>query len=162
MFTLAPWIWVMPKRWRKLAVFSLAAFSGCQDALEQGGVPSRNDSIQTAAERGDAFAQYSLGVVYANGEGVPEDDVEAIRWFQAAAEQGDALAQSILDVVNALCDPGTSWILETRIRFGLYTCLSLPELHIREQVRAAAEQGDAFAQYSFGVMYATPCPRDEP
>jgi len=38
-------------------------------------------------------AQYSLGVMYANGLGVPEDDAEAARWFRLAAEQGNALAQ---------------------------------------------------------------------
>jgi TPR repeat protein len=26
----------------------------------------------------------------ANGEGVPEDDAEAVRWYRMAAEQGDA------------------------------------------------------------------------
>ena len=31
--------------------------------------------------------------MYANGEGVPEDDVEAVRLYRLAAEQGHALAQ---------------------------------------------------------------------
>ena len=31
--------------------------------------------------------------MYANGDGVPEDDVEAIGWYRAAAEQGYADAQ---------------------------------------------------------------------
>ena len=32
---------------------------------------------QPLAEQGDAGAQYQLGVMYAGGEGVPQDDVEA-------------------------------------------------------------------------------------
>ena len=36
---------------------------------------------------------YNLGVMYANGEGVPEDDAEAVRWYRLAAEQGHASAQ---------------------------------------------------------------------
>jgi len=46
----------------------------------------------TAAEQGDAEAQYNLGVRYANGEGVPEDYKEAVKWFRKAAEQGFAAA----------------------------------------------------------------------
>jgi TPR repeat protein len=34
------------------------------------------------AEAGDASAQYNLGVMYANGEGVPEDDAEAVKWYR--------------------------------------------------------------------------------
>ena len=38
---------------------------------------------------------------YANGEGVPEDDAEAVRWYRMAAEQGDAGAQYNLGVMYA-------------------------------------------------------------
>ena len=31
--------------------------------------------------------------MYANGEGVPEDDAEAVRWLRLAADQGHADAQ---------------------------------------------------------------------
>ncbi len=36
------------------------------------------------AEQGDASAQTSLGVMYANGLGVPQDDTEAIKWYRKA------------------------------------------------------------------------------
>ena len=39
---------------------------------------------------GDGEAQYNLGVMYANGEGVPEDDVEAYLWANLAATYADA------------------------------------------------------------------------
>ena len=52
-----------------------------------------------AAERGDADAQYNLGMMYADGRGVPQDDTTAVEWFQKAAEQGHALAQKNLGVV---------------------------------------------------------------
>jgi S1-C subfamily serine protease len=48
---------------------------------------------KAAAEKGDAKAQYNLGVCYANGTGVEHDSVEAVKWFFKAAEQGDAKAQ---------------------------------------------------------------------
>jgi len=34
--------------------------------------------------------------MYTNGDGVPEDDAEAVRWYRLAAEQGYANAQNNL------------------------------------------------------------------
>ena len=52
-----------------------------------------------AAEQGIAIAQFNLGVMYRNGNGVPENDAEAVRWYRLAAEQGHAIAQSNLGVM---------------------------------------------------------------
>jgi len=59
------------------------------------------DALRARAEAGDAEAQYNLGVSYAYGQGVPEDDVEAVRWFRLAADQGSADAQYSLGVMYA-------------------------------------------------------------
>ncbi len=45
------------------------------------------------AEQGHASAQYNLGVMYANGRGVPKDEQQAVVWYRKAAEQGHASAQ---------------------------------------------------------------------
>ena len=45
------------------------------------------------AEEGDARAQYYLGVMYANGEGVPESDRQAAYWFRKSARQGNSQSQ---------------------------------------------------------------------
>ena len=63
-----------------------------QDAVE---------AIRLAAEQGDAVAQVTLGVMYGSGEGVPQDETEAVRWYRLAADQGDADAQYNLGVVYA-------------------------------------------------------------
>ena len=47
----------------------------------------------------DGEAQNSLSLMYANGEGVPEDDAEAVKWYRLAADQGDAYAQFNLGVM---------------------------------------------------------------
>ncbi len=53
------------------------------------------------AEQGDANAQYYLGVMHQNGEGVPQNYALAVlRYFQAA-EQGLASAQKNLGVMYA-------------------------------------------------------------
>ncbi len=52
-----------------------------------------------AAEQGDAYAQYNLGFMYDNGEGVPRDYAEAARWYRKAANQGEADARFNLGVM---------------------------------------------------------------
>jgi len=52
--------------------------------------------LRTFAEQGDAEAQWGLGILYHNGEGVPQDDAEAVRWFRRAADQAYVPALSAL------------------------------------------------------------------
>jgi TPR repeat protein len=62
-------------------------------ALQGGSSVCEGSSLEVCrilAEAGDANTQFNLGVMYANGNGVPEDDAEAVRWYRMAAEQGDA------------------------------------------------------------------------
>ena len=42
------------------------------------------------------MAQFSLGLLYANGYGVNQDYVEAAKWFRLAADQGHLDAQNVL------------------------------------------------------------------
>ena len=49
--------------------------------------------LQARAKRGDADAQFGLGLMYDMGKGVSEDDKEAVKWYKLAAEQGNADAQ---------------------------------------------------------------------
>jgi TPR repeat protein len=48
------------------------------------------------AEGGNADAQFILGVLTANGRGVPEDPMVAARWYRMAAEQGMPESQNNL------------------------------------------------------------------
>mgnify|MGYP006114862609 CR=1 FL=1 len=50
------------------------------------------------AKQGDADAQYYLGVMDANGQGVPQDYKTAVKWFKLAAEQGNAYAQAVPEI----------------------------------------------------------------
>ena len=52
--------------------------------------------MRVAADQGDALAQYNLGLMYANGQGVTQDYKEAVKWFRLAADQGHAKAQGNL------------------------------------------------------------------
>ncbi|ACE05769.1 hypothetical protein Aasi_0340 [Candidatus Amoebophilus asiaticus 5a2] len=80
-----------------------------------------------------ADAQFKLGVMYHNGEGVAKDDNQAIKWFQKAAEQGNADAQ-----------------------FNLGVMYEKVEGNYKKAIKwfqKAAEQGHADAQFKLGVMY---------
>ena len=46
--------------------------------------------LRLAADQGHADAQNNLGLMYADGRGVVEDDAEAVRWLRLAADQGVA------------------------------------------------------------------------
>ena len=68
----------------------------CGIALAQ---TSDMEAIQRAADQGDAEAQFNLGVMYATGDGVPQDYQEAVKWYRRAADQGYADAQYNLGVM---------------------------------------------------------------
>ena len=57
------------------------------------------DEIKRKAEQGDAKAQFSLGAMYAKGQGVQQDFAQAKFWYEKAAEQGDVRAQCGLGVM---------------------------------------------------------------
>ena len=107
-------------------------------ALAQCAPVQETDALRARAEAGDVEAQFVLGSMYEFGRGVPEDDVEAVRWYRLAADQGDADAQYRLGVNY---DDGEG----------------VPEDDVEavRWFRLAAAQGVAAAQTTLGVMYAT-------
>ena len=46
------------------------------------------------AEKGDAQAEYRIGVFYAFGYGVPQDNAQALNWISGAAEKGNPFARN--------------------------------------------------------------------
>ena len=55
--------------------------------------------FRQAADQGDGYAQYNLGLIYSLGDGVPKDNVQTYSWFIMTAEQGNAGAQYNLGVM---------------------------------------------------------------
>ena len=49
-----------------------------------------------AAEQREVEAQTALGLMYLDGEGVPQDEREAVKWIRRAAEEGSTDAQALL------------------------------------------------------------------
>ena len=61
--------------------------------------PEAAAEMLAAAEQGDVDAQYAMGLIYAEGRGVAQDEVRAHYWLSRAIEQGDADAQTLLQIV---------------------------------------------------------------
>ena len=75
------------------------AFIDAVEALEREDYETAYKLFLPLAEQGDADAQFNLGVMYDEGDGVPQDYKEAFKWYRLAAEQGDAFAQFELGVM---------------------------------------------------------------
>ena len=89
------------------------------------------------AARGIVAAQFNLGLMYAQGQGVPQDYGKAVEWYRKAAEQGLARAQHSLGVSYA-SGRGVPRDYAEAVKW----------------YRKAAEQGIYKAQYNLGGMYA--------
>ena len=78
-----------------LVATSVAAadFDAGVRAFNRGDYASAFREFRALAEQGYALAQSYLGFMYANGEGVPEDDVRAYAWINLAAVQGNEYAE---------------------------------------------------------------------
>lgn len=66
------------------------------DALQRGDYRLAAGLFYPLAQRGDARAQYNLGLLYASGLGVVQDYQAALKWHRMAASQGHAGAQNEL------------------------------------------------------------------
>ena len=80
-----------------VAALSLAVLSS---ACSQEQI-SEQPALLRSAEQGDVAAQFDLGDRYFNGEGVPQDHGEALRWYRLAADQGLAEAQTLIGAMYA-------------------------------------------------------------
>jgi TPR repeat protein len=58
-----------------------------------------------AAEQGNAYAQYNLGVMYRDGQGVLQDNVYAHMWWNLAASNGNENGGELRDIVAKKMTP---------------------------------------------------------
>ena len=98
------------------------------------------------AAQGDAEAQLQLGMRYAEGDGVVQNDKEAVRWFALAAKQG--LAEAEYQYGLALLQ-GRGVVQDYKAAFNW--------------IEKPAQRGYAKAQYSLGELhrYGTGTPIDK-
>ena len=82
-------------------------------AYESGDFATAMREWEPLAEQGDATAQGNLGLMYDEGQGVPQDYKTAVKWYRLAAEQGDA-------------PPSPIWVRCTVLELVSYRILSMP------------------------------------
>jgi len=118
------------------AAASAGPFEDAAAAYRKGDYATALRTIRPMARKGYAQAQFKLGLMYVNGNGVPQDYREALKWYRKAADQGSAAAQRNLGII-----------------FG--EGLSVPQDYVEalKWFRRAAGQNDAAAQTNLGVMY---------
>jgi uncharacterized protein len=119
------------------APVAAGTFEDAVDAHARGDYAKALRLIRPLANDGNASAQFNLGLMYATGQGVQQDNAAAALWFQKAAEQGYAPAQSNLGTVYLYGRGVTQDDTEAVAWF-----------------RKAADQGHPVAKLYLGVMYA--------
>lgn len=62
--------------------------------------PEQVQQMRQLAEQGESFAQAALGVLYIEGDSVPQNYAEAHKWLERAALQNEELAQFQLGVLH--------------------------------------------------------------
>ena len=116
--------------------FATAGFDEGVAAYERGDYQTAFREFMPLAVAGDPSAQANIGLMYANGQGVLQNDPEAVRWYRMAADQGNAIAQSNLG---------------TMYQFGRGVLQN--DAEAVRWYRMAADQGNAIAQSNLGTMY---------
>jgi hypothetical protein len=107
-----------------------------KQAKETGDLAKKAKLWRIAAEAGNAEAWFELAECYYNGDGIEENDAEAVKWYQKAAEQGNSEAQYILGECYNFGN-GVEQNGELAIKW----------------FRMASEQGDAEATFQIGDCY---------
>jgi TPR repeat protein len=126
-----------------------------QSALESyrsGNSASSIDALKYAAAGGESLAQWKLGRMYADGDGVPRDDYKAYQYFQEIVDRYDEDNASWREksvVASAYVAVGVfelNGISGSRLR-------SDPEAAMRMFQYAATNFGDSNAQYNLARLY---------
>jgi uncharacterized protein len=117
--------------------------------------PNKNSSLtalQYAADQGQPVAQWKLGRMYADGDGVPRDDLRAFNYFSQIANSHPDEAPGT---------PQARFVANAFVALGHYYLTGIANSKIaadRARARdmfgyAATYFGDADAQYELGRLY---------
>jgi uncharacterized protein len=144
------------------ATASLAPDDGLRGnarVVEGGDKAKQFSALQYAADQGHLVAQWKVGRMYAEGDGVPQDDLRAFNYFS--------------QIANTYPDesPGTPqahFVANAFVALGRYYLAGIPNSKIKADSARAREMfsyaasyfGDADAQYRLGRLYLDGTPSD--
>jgi TPR repeat protein len=128
--------------------------------VQEGGERTKTlSALQYAADQGHLAAQWKVGRMYADGDGVPQDEMRAFNYFSQIAnthpDESPGTPQARL-VANAF------------VALGRYYLSGIPDSTIKPDPARAREMfsyaasyfGDADAQYRLGRLYLDGTPSD--
>lgn len=115
-------------------------YSDGVNALNAGNYAKALQLLRPLAEKGDARAQWKLGLMHHLGLGVKEDDNRAREWLTKSADQGNTDAQYQLGHMYTF-------------GFGIPKAETDPDLKAVQWYFKAAVQGHSEAQYQLGLMF---------
>jgi len=106
------------------------------EAMRKGDYKTALDDLRPLAAKGDANAQFLLGMLYDSGRGVAQDQAAAASWYRKAAKQNHPPAELYLGIL-------------------LYSGQGVKQDYAEAArwFRAAAEGGNDEAQFYLGAMY---------
>ncbi|HRK25286.1 MAG TPA: tetratricopeptide repeat protein, partial [Beijerinckiaceae bacterium] len=120
--------------------------------LNAGDKPGAAKALNYAATKGDIAAQFKLGRMYAEGDGVEQDDYRAFRLYQQIA---NANAEEVRGTMKA------GVVAKAFVQLGSYYLDGIPGSPVKANPDRAYEMfhyaasyfGDPDAQYNVGRMY---------
>jgi TPR repeat protein len=141
------------------APIPLDAFKSVKDAFRlgiqdynAGNKAGAARSLEYAAQQGHALARWKLGKMYADGDGVPHDDLKAFENFSRIAEEN---ADESPDSPNA------RFVSSAFVALGSYYLDGIPNTYVKANAFRAREMfqyaasyfGDPDAQYSLARLH---------
>jgi TPR repeat protein len=99
---------------------AFADFAKGWDAYNSGDYETALKEFKPLAEQGHGEAQFNLGLMYNNGQGVILDHVTAFKWFKLAAEHNKAVKQEGAESVVKAYEALHKYMQVTYINHAMY------------------------------------------
>ena len=96
-----------------------ADFQAGMDARNRGDFTKALREWQPLADKGDVHAQFYVGLLYENGDGVPRDIAKARQWYEKSAAQKGANAQVYLGLLSAFGQGGPIDLVQAYVWYSL-------------------------------------------
>ncbi len=129
------------------------ALQSAMERYRSGNSASSVEALKYAAAGGQSLAQWKLGKMYADGDGVPQDEFKAYQYFQAIVDQYDEDNPNLRErsvVASAFVAVG---LFELNGIGGANRLRRDPEQALRLFLYAATNFGDSNAQYNLARVY---------
>ena len=122
------------------------------DLFLAGDVVSSIEALKFAADGGQSAAQWKLGRIYANGDGVGRDDLKAYHYFSRIVDGYDEDEPNQRDL---------AFVANAFVAVGVYSMTGIPNSSVKRDLNRALEMfqyaamnfGEPNAQFNLARMY---------